>query len=89
MTWQIKYEKSLKSDWKKIDKKQKERILKFIDKLLKLDDPRDTGEALKGNELGRFWKYRVGNYRIIAEIQDKVLIIVIIRIGHRKEIYKS
>jgi mRNA interferase RelE/StbE len=51
-------------------------------------DPRSVGSALKGNELGRWWKYRVGDYRIIAEIRDREIRIVVVRLGHRREIYR-
>lgn len=54
--------------------------------MAKLDNPRSFGTALKGSELGDFWKYRVGDYRIIAEIQDKILRIYVVEIGNRKEI---
>ncbi|WP_083211918.1 type II toxin-antitoxin system RelE/ParE family toxin [Burkholderia sp. CCA53] len=50
--------------------------------------PRSIGEALKGSKLGEFWKYRVGEYRIIADIQDGALCILIVRVGNRREIYK-
>jgi mRNA interferase RelE/StbE len=52
----------------------------------KLDDPRSIGAALKGSKLGELWKYRVGDYRIIAEIQDKVLLIYVIEVGNRREV---
>ena len=52
------------------------------------DNPRTHGEALKGEELGNFWKYRVGDYRVIADIQDKVLKVLVVRIGDRKEVYR-
>jgi mRNA interferase RelE/StbE len=54
---------------------------------LPLDDPRSIGEALKGSKLGAFWKYRVGDYRIIARIEDDALRILVVRIGHRKDVY--
>jgi mRNA interferase RelE/StbE len=53
-----------------------------------LENPRSIGEALKGSELGDYWKYRVGDYRIIADIQDKKLIVQIVRLGNRREIYR-
>jgi len=49
---------------------------------------RRIGEALKGSELGEFWKYQVGDYRIIAEIEDKTVRILILRIGNRREVYR-
>lgn len=56
--------------------------------MAKLDDPRSIGAALKGSELGDFWKYRVGDYRVIAEIQDKVLRIYVVEIGNRRDVYR-
>ena len=46
------------------------------------------GQALKGSELGDFWKYRLGDIRIIASIEDELLVILVLRVGNRKEIYK-
>jgi len=89
MTWLIKIDKKVNKDFKKIDKKHQKTITNFlINKLSKLDDPRDIGEALKGTVLGNYWKYRVGNYRIITEIRDTELIIRVIKVGHRKDVYK-
>ena len=53
-----------------------------------LDDPRSLGEALKGGTLGEFWKYRVGDYRIIASIEDGALRILVVKIGNRREVYR-
>ena len=53
-----------------------------------LDDPCSLGAALKGSKLGNFWKYRVGDYRIIADIQDGALCILVVRIGNRREVYR-
>ena len=58
------------------------------DRLLVLKVPRSIGQALKGSELGDFWKYRVGDIRIIASIEDDRLVILVLRVGNRKEIYK-
>ena len=53
-----------------------------------LDNPRSIGEALKGPRLGAFWKYRVGDYRVITEIHDKVLKILVGQIGNRRDVYR-
>jgi mRNA-degrading endonuclease RelE of RelBE toxin-antitoxin system len=53
-----------------------------------LDDPRSIGEALKGSRLGVYWKYRVGDYRVIANIEDGALRILVVRIGNRREVYR-
>jgi mRNA interferase RelE/StbE len=56
--------------------------------LAKLDNPRSLGEALRGPRLGEFWKYCVGDYRLICKIEDDRLVVYIVRIGNRKEIYR-
>ena len=53
-----------------------------------LADPRTIGEALTGPEIGRFWKYRVGDYRLICDIQDERIVILVVRVGHRRNVYR-
>jgi mRNA interferase RelE/StbE len=73
----------------KLDAQQAKRILKFLyERVSKLDDPRSIGQALHGSRLGEFWKYRVGDYRLICKIEDDRLIMLVLRVGHRKEIYR-
>jgi mRNA interferase RelE/StbE len=87
--WTIEFARSVEKDLKKIGPDVARRIICFLrERVVPLDDPRSIGEALYGPELGRFWKYRVGHYRIIASIQDKELIILIVRVGHRGNIYR-
>ncbi len=88
MAWTIDYsERALKS-LKKMDKQNAKRILDFLEQRIAiLDDPRTSGKPLKG-ELGIFWRYRVGDYRVLCEIQDSKLVILTALIGHRKEIYE-
>jgi mRNA interferase RelE/StbE len=89
LAWTIKIEDAALKELKKIDKIRARRILDFLSqRVAKLEDPRSIGQALKGAELGNFWKYRVGDYRIICDIQDSVLLILILRIGNRREIYR-
>ena len=65
------------------------RILSFLfDRVAKLDDPRSIGESLKGSKLGAFWKYRVGDYRIVASIEDDALRVLVVRVGNRREVYR-
>jgi mRNA interferase RelE/StbE len=73
----------------KLDAQQAKQILKFLyERVSKLDDPRSIGQALHGSRLGEFWKYRVGDYRLICKIEDDRLIVLVLRVGHRKEIYR-
>lgn len=80
-------EKALK-ELKKIDKYQAKIIISWIEKNLSdCTDPRRHGKALTGEKKG-YWRYRVGTYRIIADIQDKQIVINIINIAHRSNVYK-
>jgi mRNA interferase RelE/StbE len=73
----------------KLDPQQSKRILKFLhERVTPLDNPRSIGQALHGSELGEFWKCRVGDYRLICKIEDNRLLILVLRVGHRREIYR-
>lgn len=75
-------------NFKKLDKHTQKLIHNWIElNLYNCKEPRIHGKALTAG-LSGYWRYRVGNYRIIAEIQDKKLIIFALTIGHRKDIYK-
>ncbi len=74
---------------KKLDKYTRDIILSWIEKnLLHCQNPRTHGKSLVGNKSGQ-WRYRVGNYRILAEIQDEEIVILVLSVGHRKSIYKK
>ena len=89
MAWRIEYDTGAEKDLSKLDRQIAQRIIRFLgERIANLEDPRSIGEALKGSKLGDFWKYRVGDYRIIADIQDTVLRIYVIEIGDRKEVYR-
>jgi mRNA interferase RelE/StbE len=89
MTWKIELSAQAQKNLKQLDPQIARRILAFLhSRVASLDDPRSIGEALKGSKLGEFWKYRVGDYRIISSIEDGTLCILVVRIGNRKEIYR-
>ena len=89
MGWQIEFDDAAKYDLAKLDKPIARRITTFLrERVSALDDPRSIGEALKGSKLGAFWKYRVGDYRIISSIEDGVLRILVVKIGNRREVYR-
>jgi mRNA interferase RelE/StbE len=89
MAWEIELSDLARKNLSKLDPQTAKRILSFLEnRLAKLDDPRSLGEALQGTKLGDFWKYRVGDYRIIADLQDMRLRIVVVAIGNRREIYR-
>ncbi len=86
----IELEASAKKDLAALDKPVAKRIVTFLqERVASLEDPRSIRQALKGSKLGESWKYRVGDYRILCEIQDQKLIVLVLRIGHRREIYRS
>jgi mRNA interferase RelE/StbE len=73
----------------KLDRSEAKRITTFLrQRLTTLDDPRSTGKALTGPQLGAYWRYRVGDYRIICDIQDDVLCILVIEVGNRRDVYR-
>ncbi|MFC5491414.1 type II toxin-antitoxin system RelE family toxin [Dokdonella soli] len=89
MVWRIELSTLGQKNIAKLDSKTRDRVLRFLfERVAKLDDPRSIGEALKGSELGNFWKYRVGDYRIIADIQDGALCVLVVKIGNRREVYR-
>lgn len=89
MAWKIEFLPEAEKDLKKIDRPVVQRILRFLhDRIRLLEDPRVIGEALKGPELGKFWKYRIGDYRIISKIEEREITILVVRVGHRKIIYR-
>ncbi len=88
MAWAIDYTATAKRQLQKLDKHTARRILDFMDKLVSvLEYPRGAGKALPG-PLGDFWRYRVGDCRVICDIQDSAVRVLVVRVGDRKEIYR-
>ena len=89
MAWRIEYSKGADKEIAKLDKPIAQRIIRFMgSRVAKLENPRSIGQALAGSKLGCYWKYRVGDYRIIADIQDGKLIVMVVRVGNRREVYR-
>jgi mRNA interferase RelE/StbE len=87
LVWTINYSDRALKSLRKMDKQNARRIVDFMDlRIAVAADPRQSGKPLKG-ELGVFWRYRVGDYRILCEIRDDELVILAATIGHRREIY--
>ena len=86
MAWTIEYAATAKSQLRKLDRQAARRIVDFMDsRVSRLDDPRVLGRALSG-PLGRLWRYRVGSCRVICEVQDRGVRVLVVRIGHRREV---
>ena len=89
MVWKIELDRAAERELDKLEVQVARRVLVFLhDRVALLDDPRSIGEALKGSKLGDFWKYRVGDYRIVAKIEDDALLIVVVKLGSRREVYR-
>ncbi len=89
MAWRVEFDPAAERELGKLDQQSARRILAFLHgRVAVLEDPRSIGEALKGAKLGSFWKYRVGDYRVIANIEDQAVRILVVRVGNRREVYR-
>lgn len=89
MVWTINYTDSARRQLRKLDKQTARRILDFMDaRIITQEDPRSNGKALTGPTLGAYWRYRVGDYRVICDIQDGALCVLVIEIGNRRDVYR-
>jgi len=89
MAWSVEFHPDAARELAKLDPQNERRILKFLhERVARLDDPRSSGKALRGAELREFWRYRVGDYRLICEFINNKLVVLVLRVGHRKNIYR-
>jgi len=89
LAWRIELHPQAEKELSKLDPEVARKIVRFLrEPVGPLEDPRSIGEALKGPQLGRFWKYRVGDYRLICHIQDQRITILVVTIGHRRDVYR-
>jgi len=88
LSWTIEFDKRVEKDLRALDKQAANRILKYLtERVAPADDPRRLGKALSG-ELGEYWRYRVGPYRVLATIEDDALRILVLRVAHRNHVYR-
>lgn len=89
MAWKIEFDPDALKELKQLDRPIQIRLIAFLrDRLAPLDDPRSLGEALSGARLGSYWKYRVGDWRIVCDIQDQRVVVRVLRLGNRREVYR-
>ncbi len=89
MAWTIELADTALRQLEKLDRLAAQRILKFLHgRIAPLENPRSIGEALHGERLGEFWKYRIGDYRLITRIEDDRLVVLVLRVGHRRDVYR-
>jgi mRNA interferase RelE/StbE len=88
VAWTLEYVRSARKSVEKLDPQTRGRIRNFLEKrVAPLDDPRELGKSLTG-PLATFWRYRVGDYRIICDMQDHRLVVLVVEIGHRRDVYR-
>jgi mRNA interferase RelE/StbE len=88
MAWSIEFDPSARRELEKPDKSISDRILKFLrERVAPLADPSNIGERFHG-PLRQFWKYRIGDYRLICSLKKERLVVIVVQVGHRREIYK-
>lgn len=87
--WTVEFDPAAAKELQKLDPQVARRIVAFLrERIAPLPDPRAIGEALRGDKLGDYWKYRLGDYRIVSRLVDRRLLILVLRIGHRREVYR-
>ena len=89
MAWTIEFDEQARRQLKKLDPETARRLYAFLsDRVAILDDPRQMGKALQGSTLGAFWAYRVGDYCFICDLQDNRLVVLVLALGNRREVYR-
>lgn len=89
MAWTIQFAESAVRQLKKLDRSVVVKIVDYLDERVAfLDDPRSVGKKLSGPRLGVYWRYRIGDVRVICDVQDLQLIMLVLELGHRKEVYR-
>ena len=88
MAWRIEYTDTAKTQLRKIDRSTARRILDYMDhRVAMAEDPRRLGQSLTG-PLGKLWRYRVGRFRVVCDLQDEAVRVLVVRIGRRDEVYR-
>jgi len=89
LTWTVEFDPVALKDLRKLGSSTAAaRIVSGLERLARLDNPRDRGKALAGAWVG-YWRYRIGDYRVIAKIEDGRMVILVVALGHRREVYKG
>jgi mRNA interferase RelE/StbE len=88
LTWKVEFLQSAERDLRRLERGTQHRILKFLrERIRDEEDPRRIGQAMVGHDAGR-WRYRVGDYRLICQIQDENRRVLVLKVGHRREVYR-
>ena len=89
MPWTVEIGDVAERQLRKLDRQVQKRILDWLDDRIEgCKNPRHFGEPLKGDKAG-FWRYRIGDYRVLCDIQDKHVVVLVLTIGHRRQVYRK
>jgi mRNA interferase RelE/StbE len=89
MAWKVELSGQGQRQLDALDRQMARRVLLFLfERVAQLEDPRSIGDALKGSRLGHLWRYRVGDFRVICDLQDNTLTVLVVSVGNRREVYK-
>jgi mRNA interferase RelE/StbE len=89
LAWRIEFDEAAVRQFRKMPVRETTRIRDYLrDRIATLADPRQTGKSLNGARFGALWPYRVGEYRILCELHDDRLVVLVVEIGHRREVYR-
>ena len=87
MPWRVEFDRSAARDLRKLDVQAQRLILRYLrERIATAEDPRRFGHAL-ARDLKGLWRYRVGDYRIVAAIEDERLVVLVVTVGYRREVY--
>lgn len=89
MVWQLEFERQAVKELEQLDRPVRERIIQFLkERVAASSNPRELGAPLVGKSLGGYWKYRIGDWRVICDIQDARIVVRVMRLGNRREVYR-
>lgn len=88
MAWTIEFVPAAAKELKKLGRNDAVRIIRTLEeRIAPLEDPRSTGASLKGDHEG-YWRWRIGDFRVVARIEDERVLILVVRVAHRREVYR-
>jgi mRNA interferase RelE/StbE len=88
LAWTVEFQRSAAQQLRKLDRTARQRILAYFrNRVLAADDPRKLGKSLTGDK-GGLWRYRIGDYRAICKLEDEELVVLVLEIGHRREVHR-
>lgn len=88
-TWKVEWDDRARKELRKLDPSTQKEILNYLrTRIADTENPRIFGRTLSGNKAG-LWRYRVGDYRLVCRLEDHILVVLVVGVGHRKEVYEN